>query len=105
VSGNLLATKLHILSLPSNLVNRLHLIRRLKEGNVQSRRLTLISAAADNVKSTLLSEWGSQIGIPVAWLPLEREENAPALFWNYFVTALFTTLYLRRAGNADARSQ
>lgn len=96
VSDILLATKVHIPPLHSNLVNRPHLIRRLNDGIVQCRRLTLISAPAGYGKSTLLSEWVSQIGIPVAWLSLERGENTPARFWNYFVTALHTIPHLRQ---------
>jgi hypothetical protein len=97
VSDILLATKVHIPPLHRNLVNRPHLIRRLNDGIVQSRRLTLISAPAGGYgKSTLLSEWVSKIGSPVAWLSLERGENTPARFWNYFFTALHTISHLRQ---------
>jgi len=96
VSDILLTTKVHIPPLHSNLVTRPHLIRRLNDGIVQCRRLTLISAPAGYGKSTLLIEWISQIGIPVAWLSLERGENTPARFWNYFVTAFHTIPHLRQ---------
>jgi ATP/maltotriose-dependent transcriptional regulator MalT len=83
----LLATKIHIPPLHSNLVDRTHLVQRLNEG-VMTSRLTIISAPAGYGKSTLLSEWVSQLDIPVAWLSLERGENVPARFWKYFITAL-----------------
>ena len=96
VSDILLATEVHIPPLHSNLVNRPHLIRRLNYGIIQSRQLTLISAPAGYGKSTLLSEWVSQIGIPVARLSLERGENTPARLWNYSFTALHTIPHLRQ---------
>jgi LuxR family maltose regulon positive regulatory protein len=68
VSDTLLATKIHIPPPHINLVNRSYLIQRLNDGIAQNRRLTLISAPAGYGKSTLLSEWGSQIDTPVAWL-------------------------------------
>lgn len=83
----MLATKIHIPPLHSNLVNRTRLIQRLNEGVVKSR-LTIISAPAGYGKSTLLGEWVSQLDISVAWLSLERGENVPARFWKYFITAL-----------------
>jgi LuxR family transcriptional regulator, maltose regulon positive regulatory protein len=97
MSEILLATKTHIPPLHSNLVNRPHLIRRLNDGIAQNHRLTLVSAPAGYGKSTLLSEWVSQIDLPVAWLSLEKGENNPVRFWNYFITALSTIPHLRQA--------
>jgi LuxR family transcriptional regulator, maltose regulon positive regulatory protein len=90
VSDTLLATKIHIPPLRSNLVTRPHLIKRLNDGITQNHRLTLISAPAGYGKSTLLVEWVSQLDNQVAWVSLEKGENNPLRFWNYFVTALFT---------------
>jgi LuxR family maltose regulon positive regulatory protein len=90
VSDTLLATKIHIPPLRSNLVNRQILIQRLNDGITQNHRLALISAPAGYGKSTLLSEWASQAVTPVTWLSLERGENAPERFWSYFITALST---------------
>jgi len=56
VSDILLATKLHIPLLHSNLVDRLHLIQRLYKGFTQNRQLTLISTPVGYGKSTLLSD-------------------------------------------------
>jgi LuxR family maltose regulon positive regulatory protein len=105
MSEILLATKIHIPPLHSNLVNRQHLIRRLNDGITQCRRLTLISAPAGYGKSTLLSEWVSQIDLPVAWLSLEISENVQARFWAYFLTALSTIPHFHQAGIGEAMRQ
>ncbi len=88
MSDTLLATKTRIPPLRSNLVNRSHLVQRLNDGITQNHCLTLVSAPAGYGKSTLLCEWVSQLDFPVAWLSLEKGENSPARFWNYFYKAL-----------------
>jgi LuxR family maltose regulon positive regulatory protein len=96
VSDTLLATKIHVPPLRSNLVNRSRLIQQLNDGITQNHRLTLISAPAGYGKSTLLSEWASQLTIPLAWLSLEKTENSPARFWSYFIAALSTITSIRK---------
>jgi LuxR family maltose regulon positive regulatory protein len=98
MSDVLLATKLHIPLLHRDLIDRPHLIQQLNDGLTQNRRLTLISAPAGYGKSTLLRQWVSQVAIPVAWLSLEKGDNAPGRFWSYFVSALQTIPSLRQAG-------
>ena len=98
MSDTLLATKIRIPPLRSNLIHRPHLVQRLNDGISQNHRLTLISGPAGYGKSTLLSEWVSQLDTPVAWLSLERGENVPSRFWNYLVTALSTLPHLHQAG-------
>ncbi|HSB65424.1 MAG TPA: hypothetical protein VLD65_02540, partial [Anaerolineales bacterium] len=102
---SLLATKIHIPPLRSNLVSRPHLIQRLNYGITQNHRLVLISAPAGYGKSTLLSEWVSQLDLPVAWLSLEKEENTPTRFWSYFGAALDTIPQLHKAGICEALFQ
>ncbi len=104
MADNLLATKIHIPPLHSNLVNRTHLIQRLNEGVVTSC-LTIISAPAGYGKSTLLGEWVSRLDIPVGWLSLERGENVPARFWKYFITALNEIPQVRLTGIGESISQ
>ncbi|MCL4562937.1 MAG: LuxR C-terminal-related transcriptional regulator [Chloroflexi bacterium] len=104
MSDILLATKIHIPPLHSNLVNRPQLIQQLNEGVVNSR-LTIISAPAGYGKSTLLGEWASQLNIPVAWLSLERGENVPARFWKYFITAFNEIPQVRLTGIGESISQ
>lgn len=98
MSDILLATKIRVPPLQSTLVSRPHLIQRLNDGIAQNRHLTLVSAPAGYGKSTLLSAWVSQAGVPVAWLSLEKAENTPARFWRYLLSALDTLPHLRQAG-------
>jgi len=105
VSDVLLATKIHKPLLQSNLVSRPCLVQRLNDGIAQGRRLTLVSAPAGYGKSTLLSEWASKVGVPVAWLSLEKEENDPARFWNYFISALADIPQLRQLGACERMFQ
>jgi len=102
VSEILLATKIRIPPVHRNLVHRPNLIRRLNDGVAQDHRLILLSAPAGYGKSTLLSERVSQLGIPVAWLSLEKGENTPAGFWSYFLAALATIPHLRQAGMVES---
>ena len=101
MSDILLATKIHIPSLHLNRVSRQYLIQRLNDGISQNSRLTLVSAPAGYGKSTLLSEWVSSLDIPVAWLTLEKRENTPARFWNYFFFALSTIPHVRQTKEAE----
>lgn len=94
---SLLASKIHIPPLRSNLVTRPRLIQQLNDGITQNHRLVLLSAPAGYGKSTLLSEWVDQLDTPIAWLSLEKEENNPVRFWSYFCTALSTVHQLRHA--------
>jgi LuxR family maltose regulon positive regulatory protein len=76
----LLTTKLYIPRARPELVPRPRLIERL---NAElHRKLTLISAPAGFGKTTLLSEWvhcrdGVTPPLPVAWVPLDKGDNAP----------------------------
>ena len=70
----LLATKLHIPPLRTNLVPRPHLVERLNEGLRSHHRLFLISAPAGFGKTTLLGEWiqsleaRSSPPVKIAWI-------------------------------------
>jgi LuxR family maltose regulon positive regulatory protein len=63
-------------------------VERLNEG--LHRKLTLISAPAGFGKTTLVSEWISNCGRPVAWLSLDEGDNNPTRFLIYLVAALQT---------------
>jgi LuxR family maltose regulon positive regulatory protein len=82
----ILATKLFVPSLRSNLVPRPRLIERLN--NVLEGKLTLISAPAGYGKTTLLSQWISQIEIPVGWLTLDQSDNDLGRFLAYIIATL-----------------
>jgi LuxR family maltose regulon positive regulatory protein len=84
----MLATKLHVPPSRTSLVRRSRLIERLNEG--QDHKLTLIAAPAGFGKTTLLSEWVSEIKRPIAWLSLDAGDNDPAQFLAYLIAALQT---------------
>jgi LuxR family maltose regulon positive regulatory protein len=67
------------------LVSRPRLLDRI----TLQRKLTLISAPAGFGKTTLLAEWIAAVPHrPVAWVSLDLNDNDPAVFWTYLVTAL-----------------
>src|SRR5690242_21742186 len=87
----LLATKFFIPVAPQPLVARPRLTSLLNEG--LHRRLTLVCAPAGFGKSTLLAEWVRSLPPPpegpsVAWVSLDEDDNEPARFGDYFMSAL-----------------
>lgn len=86
--SNLLSTKFFIPSPRSNFVLRENLLGQLDEA--LDHKLTLIAAPPGYGKSTLLSIWTHQRNNPVAWLSIDSEDNDPALFFQYLITALQT---------------
>lgn len=84
----LLATKLHIPPLRTELVSRPHLVWCINESI--AGKLTLIAAPAGFGKTTLLTEWIAQYRLPVAWLSLDKSDNDPFRFWSFFIAALQT---------------
>jgi len=88
MSEPLLLTKLYIPPPRLNMVLRPRLIERLNES--LQRKLTLISAPAGFGKTTLVSEWITSCGRPVAWLSLDEGDNDPTRFLTYLVSALQT---------------
>jgi len=67
---SILATKLYIPPIRSNIVPRPHLSERLNEGI--KRKLTIICAPAGFGKTTLLSEWVGSCETPVAWFSIDK---------------------------------
>jgi LuxR family maltose regulon positive regulatory protein len=107
MSAPLLSTKLYTPPLRPNLVPRTRLIERLNRGLAQGCRLTVVSAPAGYGKTTLITEWLSDLRFAisdlglapdkegaradrVAWLSLDRGDNDPVQFFSYFVAALQT---------------
>ena len=86
MAAPVLATKLFVPPLRSDLVLRQRLIDQLNAG-VQ-RKLTLISAPAGFGKTTLVSESIARCGRPVAWLSLDEGDSDPTRFLTYLVSAL-----------------
>ena len=88
---SLLLTKLHVPRPRTHLVPRSRLTEQLQQG--VERPLTLVSAPAGFGKTTLLSQWLAESGMPVApvaWLSLEPEDNDPTRFLSYLIAALQT---------------
>ncbi len=86
----ILATKLYIPPPRSKVVLRPCLIERLNEGLRSGCKLTIISASAGFGKTTLVSEWVTGCGQPVAWLSLDEGDNEYLRFLAYLVAALQT---------------
>ncbi len=85
----ILATKLHIPLPHPKFISRPRLIEKLNQGIAQGCKLSLISAPAGFGKTTLVSDWLSQLTIQhVTWLSLDEQDNDPARFMSYFMAAL-----------------
>src|SRR5213078_2191148 len=84
----LLATKLHPPLPRAHLVRRPQLAARLTQGMMGP--LTLVSAPAGFGKTTLLVQWLTESGMPVAWLSLDPGDNEPVRFLSYLIAALQT---------------
>jgi LuxR family maltose regulon positive regulatory protein len=86
MAAPLLATKLYIPPVRSELVSRPRLIERLNEG--VDRKLTLVSAPAGFGKTTLVAEWLNRVECPCTWLSLDKGDNDPVQFVTYVIAAL-----------------
>ena len=86
----LLQTKLYVPPARPEWVARPRLIERLNDG--LTRKLVLISAPAGFGKTTLLSSWLAQKGIPAGWVSIDEGDNDPARFLAYLIAALQAAL-------------
>ncbi len=88
---SLLIPKLLPPRLPSTLVLRERLLVQLDTG--LERKLTLLTAPAGFGKTTLVRQWinerarQDQRPTPTAWVSLDPEDDDPARFWYYVLTA------------------
>ena len=85
-SNQLLRTKLYIPSIRPNQIARPRL-SSLLDGSLD-RPLILVSAPAGYGKTTLVSSWVKDKGIPSAWLSLDDSDNDPVRFIQYLFAAL-----------------
>jgi LuxR family maltose regulon positive regulatory protein len=82
----LLSTKLHI---PHNRPGMVHRPRlKTQFDAILTNRLLLISAPAGFGKTSLLSEWLSDYRGSVAWISLDKGDNAPARFLRYLLSSI-----------------
>lgn len=96
MENTILNTKFYIPNTRAKLIHRDRLINKLNQGI--HRKLSLISAPAGFGKTTLVTEWLSdlqfnaenqtQIHNCVAWLSMDEGDNDPVQFLNYFIEAL-----------------
>jgi LuxR family maltose regulon positive regulatory protein len=82
-SKDLLRTKFFAPAIRSNQVSRPRLIDLLNGG--MDKTLILVSAPAGYGKSTLVSRWLKETGIPSAWLSLDVGDNDPIRFLQYLL--------------------
>jgi LuxR family transcriptional regulator, maltose regulon positive regulatory protein len=84
----LLATKLHVPAIGTQLVHRAALLDALSAG--RGHKLTLLSAPAGWGKTILLAQWALGAGEDqrFGWLSLDPSDNDPVWFWMYVVAAL-----------------
>ena len=86
----LLQTKLFVPSLPSTVVPRPHLLKRLTSG--LQGKLTLVSAPAGSGKTTLLRTWLADVQQheqrASTWLTLDTQDNDVTRFFTYLISAL-----------------
>ena len=84
----ILATKLYLPHVRSEIVLRSRLIEQLNLG--LHHKLTLVSAPAGFGKTTLIGEWTATSNRPTAWLSLDVGDSEPLRFITYLIAALKT---------------
>ena len=87
MSVSLLSTKLYTPRRQPHAIARLRLTGTLLDGLQRPGAIALISAPAGFGKTTLLSEFVSQLRQPAAWLSLDDGDNDPIRFWSYLIAA------------------
>ncbi|MCP5094564.1 MAG: hypothetical protein GY943_03305, partial [Chloroflexi bacterium] len=95
-------TKLYMPPIRPSTIPRPHLVDRLNTGlgitpAGFASKLTLASAPAGFGKTTLMTQWLSQLTIDdwqlsVAWVALDEQDNDPVRFVRYFLAALQTAV-------------
>jgi len=90
MSAPLLATKITLPPLRSNLVTRPRLIAQLDIGWRQGRAITLVAAPAGYGKTTLVRSWLEPYASRTAWVALDANDGQPSRFWSYVIAALQT---------------
>ena len=86
----LLQTKLFIPPTRGNLIARARLVHKLNSGlgdilTEFERKLSLISAPAGFGKTSLITQWLTQLdrSSPTAWIALDEDDSDPQQFFNY----------------------
>ncbi len=86
----LLTTKYYVPQVRANIVQRARLVQQIETGITSNYKLTLVSAPAGFGKTTLISAWGNETRIPIAWVSLDGGDNDITRFLGYCIAALRT---------------
>ena len=86
--AGLLPTKLHHRATRPRSVARPRLVARLEQSLALA--LTVVQGPAGAGKSTAVAAWADASSLAVAWLSLERSDDAPARFLAYLLAAVHT---------------
>ncbi len=89
---SLLSTKLYIHPTRAKVIERPRLTEKLISGLDCSGSFALLSGPAGFGKTTLLSDFVTQLQRPVAWVSLDEGDNDFAQFWTYLVKACQSVL-------------
>ncbi|MER7582778.1 LuxR C-terminal-related transcriptional regulator [Kitasatospora sp. NPDC097691] len=83
-----LAARFAVPLIPETFVHRQRLVERLDDGLRTS--LLLVSGPAGAGKTLLVADWlaTARLPGPAVWLTVEREDNAPGVFWAYLLEAV-----------------
>ncbi|BFV60792.1 LuxR family transcriptional regulator [Kitasatospora sp. CMC57] len=83
-----LAARFAVPALPKSFVCRPRLVEKLSEG-ARDCPLVLVNGPAGAGKTLLVADWVSSAPTPVqaVWLTLDREDNAPGVFWTNVLAA------------------
>lgn len=83
-----LAARFAVPPVPATFVHRPRLVERLGDGLGTS--LLLVNAPAGSGKTLLVADWlaTTRLRGPAVWLTVEREDNAPGVFWAYLLEAV-----------------
>jgi hypothetical protein len=84
-------------------VPRLRLVEHLEERRDQP--LTLVSAPAGNVRTTLVSCWLEKCDCPSAWLSLDEDDNDLVQFLTYLPADVETLAKVLRIGRTEASTR
>lgn len=71
-------------------INRERLQQLLSEG--KSTKLTIVQAPGGYGKTTILSQWISQLDEQASWFSIEALDNDPIRFWKYVIQSVSDTL-------------
>jgi len=88
MAETLLRTKLFVPPQRPNLIPRPRLFSLLNQGLQPGHKLTLVSAPAGFGKTTLLSHWVNQSGVPGCWYSLDEKDNDFGRFVSYIIATL-----------------